>query len=53
MTTLEPILPKYFHKDELQYELEACGVLTAGLNIAGLRSTLRSSHDMEENADLF
>ncbi|XP_033607479.1 uncharacterized protein LOC111864806 [Cryptotermes secundus] len=45
--TSEPLLPEYLHKDELQYELAARGILTEWLNVAALRSLLRTSQDVE------
>jgi hypothetical protein len=43
------ILPEYLHKDELQYELEARGVPTAGLDVAALRSVFRKSRHLKED----
>ena len=50
--TSEPMLPEYLHKDELQYELAARGISTERLNVAALRSLLRTSRDVEENTEL-
>jgi hypothetical protein len=43
------ILPEYLHKDELQYELEARGVSTVGLDVAALRSTFRKARHLKED----
>jgi hypothetical protein len=44
------ILPEYLLKDELQYELEARGVSTAGLDVAALRSIFRKSRHLKEDS---
>jgi hypothetical protein len=46
------ILPEYLHKDGLQYELEARGVSTAGLDVAALRSVFRKSRHLKEDPAL-
>jgi hypothetical protein len=50
--SLDLITPEYFHKDELQYELEARGLSTEGSNVAISRSLFRTSRDLKENSDI-
>jgi hypothetical protein len=50
--SLDLITPEYLHKDELQYELQARGLLTEGSNVAILRSLFRTSRDLKENSDI-
>jgi hypothetical protein len=42
-------MPEFLHKDGLQYELEAHGVSTEGLNVAAFRSLFRTSRHLKEN----
>jgi hypothetical protein len=46
------IMPEHLHKDELQYELEARGLSTEGLNVPALRSLFRTSRDLKQNSEV-
>jgi hypothetical protein len=50
--SFEIIMPEHLHKDELQYELDARGLSTEGLNVAALRSLFRTSRDLKVNPEL-
>jgi hypothetical protein len=50
--SFEIVMPEHLHNDELQYELEARGLSTEGLNVAALRSLFRTSRDLKKNPEL-